>query len=36
MLDALHEGTDRGEWIRDGTGKKGSPYRFFVPSDTTA
>ena len=36
MLDALHEGTDRGEWIRDGTGKRGSPYRFHVQSGKTA
>ena len=36
MLEALAEGTDRGNWTRDGTGKKGSPYRYFVPSDRGA
>jgi hypothetical protein len=36
MLDALHQGADRGDWIRDGTGRKGSPYRFHVPSEKTA
>lgn len=35
ILEALHEGTDRGEWIRGGTGKKGNPYRFHVPTCRT-
>jgi hypothetical protein len=33
MLEALAEGAERGDWTRDGTGKKGSPYRYFVPSE---
>lgn len=36
MLDALHEGADGGAWIQDGTGKKGDPYRYHVPSANTA
>ncbi len=30
MLDALADGADGRDWTRDGTGKKGSPYRYFV------
>jgi hypothetical protein len=31
MLNILAEGADRGEWTRVGEGRKGSPYRYFVP-----
>jgi hypothetical protein len=35
ILDALHEGVDRGEWTCDGKGERGSPYRFHIPTDKT-
>ena len=33
LLDALHEGAPT-LWARDGTGKKGSPYRFWISSES--
>jgi hypothetical protein len=30
LLDALNAGVDRGEWRREGEGKKGSPYTYWV------
>jgi hypothetical protein len=35
VLETLAEGAERGDWTRDGTGKKGHPYRYFVPSSKT-
>jgi hypothetical protein len=31
LLDALDIGANGGEWRREGEGKKGSPYRYWVP-----
>jgi hypothetical protein len=32
MLDALAAGVERGDWIRDGTGRKNQPYQYHVPA----
>lgn len=36
MLAALREGEEHGDWTQDGTGKKGSPYRFHVSNEKRA
>lgn len=32
ILEVLSEGTDHNDWTRDGTGRKGSPYAYWVPT----
>jgi len=31
LLEALHRGTANGSWVRDGDGRRGSPWRFYRP-----
>jgi len=33
ILESLAKGADCREWTRDGTGKKASPYRYWLPTD---
>jgi hypothetical protein len=34
LLDALADGTDRGQWRREGAGRKGSPYTYWISAPT--
>jgi hypothetical protein len=36
VLDALTEGFGSGAWMRDGTGKKGNPYKYWVNDNSVS